>query len=294
MQFETVTELYINAKISGRKPIRPNTLEGYLSAIRCHLMPRWEGRDMESITQDELQAWVDGFEKAGAARKAFGTFRQIHRWYLREHRVRIYDETQGVELPTKPRRRPNALTVKQAKSALQDMRGEEWEPVALVQFSCGLRPCEAIALQWSDINLKTGEISITKGLHEAWGNVYESPTKTEKSTRTVILPRYAVERLRTIRKAAMPSKHARLVDMRPSAYRRRVRAWFAKRGISMCAQWLRHSYGTLALQSGVHIETVALMLGHESISTAYEHYLMQNSVLLRDAQRVFEERLLAA
>lgn len=294
MKYEQVIQLYIQAKTSGRKSIRANTLEGYLSAIRCHLSPKWSGRELESITADELQEWVDSFSKAGAARKAFGTFRQIHRWYLREFRVRIYDETQAVELPAKPRRKPNALTMKQAKESLRDMRGESFEPCALVQFSCGLRPCEAIALTWADINLATGEISITKGLHEAFGQVYESPTKTEKSTRTVILPRYAVERLRAIKKAVTPSKHDRLCDMRPSTYRRRVRAWFGKRDIRMCAQWLRHTYGTLALQSGVAIETVALMLGHESISTAYDHYLMSNSTLLRDAQSKFAECLLAS
>lgn len=48
----------------------------------------------------------------------------------------------------------------------------------------------------------------------------------------------------------------------------------------MCAQWLRHSWGTLAVQAGVKIETVALMLGHESLDTAYEHYLVSNSTLL--------------
>lgn len=287
MKFENAVEEYINAKIGGRKPIRPNTLEGYLSAIRCHLMPKWAGHDMEEITGEELQPWVDGFEKVGAARKAFGTFRQVMRWYLREYHVRIYDETQDVELPSKPRRKPRALTVKQARSSLQDMRGEEFEACALVQLSCGLRPCEAIALEWRDVNLTTGEVDVSKGLHEAFGNVYESPTKTEKSTRTVVLPRYAVERLREIRRERGGRGRMRLCAMSPSTYRRRVRAWFARRGVRMCAQWLRHTWGTLALQAGVPIETVALMLGHEGIGTAYEHYLVGNAAILKGAQRTF-------
>lgn len=287
MLFDECVYLYIEAKTEGRKPVRPNTLEGYLSAIRCHLMPKWQGREIESITSDELQDWVDGFERSGAARKAFGTFRQIYRWHLRAHSVRIYDVTQSVELPAHQRRKPNALTATQARESLRDMRGEPWEPCALVQLSCGLRPCEAIALTWADVNLSTGEVSVTKGLHEAMGSVYESPTKTEKSTRTVVLPRYAVERLREIRRAKQPKRSERLCPMRPSAYRRSVRSWFARRGVRMCAQWLRHTWGTLALQSGAALETVSLMLGHSSLSTAYEHYLVGNSALMRDAQRGF-------
>ena len=294
MLFDEAVFEYLNDKQNGRKPLRPNTLEGYLSAIRCHLLPKWTGRELETITSDELQAWVDGFEKPGAAKKAFNTFRQVHRWYLRRYHVRIYDETQSVELPTCQRRKPSALTAKQANKALRDMRGEPFEAPALVQLSCGLRPCEAIALTWQDVNLSTGEVSITKGLHEAFGETYESPTKTEKSTRTVVLPRYAVERLRELKRAATPRKADRLCPLSPSAYRRRVRAWFARRGIRMCAQWLRHTFGTLSLQAGTPIETVALMLGHTGISTCYEHYLVGNASLMRDAQTAFGRLLVDA
>ena len=166
MQFEQVVYEYIVDKTEGRKPVRPNTLEGYLSAIRCHLLPRWTAYDIEAITCDEIQAWVDSISKPGAAHKAFKTFRQIYRWYLRKYKVRIWDETQAIELPRMLRRKPNALTAKQAKEALRDMRGEPFEACALIQLSCGLRPCEAIALTWDDVNLRNGEISITKGLHD--------------------------------------------------------------------------------------------------------------------------------
>lgn len=294
MLFEQAVYEYIDAKQFGRKPVRANTLEGYVSAIRCHLLPKWSGREIETITCGEIQAWVDSFERVGAAQKAFKTFRQLYRWYLRTYRIRIWDETQAVDVPTAPRRKPNALTAKQAKQALRDMRGEQFEPCALVQLSCGLRPCEAIALTWSDINLSTGEVSITKGLHEAFGEVYQSPTKTEKSTRTVVLPRYAVDRLREIKRTANVSRSERLCPLSPSAYRRKVRAWFKRRGINMCAQWLRHTWGTLALQAGTPLETVSLMLGHSSVSMAYEHYLCGNAALLRDAQKGFAGLILAA
>lgn len=294
MLFDQAAYEYINDKQFGRKQVRPNTLEGYLSAIKCHLMPQWAGRELESITCEELQAWVDTFELVGAARKAFGTFRQIHRWWLRKYKVRIYDETQGVELPTAPRKKPNALTAKQANSALRDMRGTEFEACALIQLSCGLRPCEAVALTWADVNLKTGEVSITKGLHEAFGEVYESPTKTDKSNRVVVLPPYAVSRLRELKRLRAAKRSDRLYLSTPTKYRRQVRSWFSKRGIRMCAQWLRHTFGTLQLQAGTPIETVALMLGHEGISTAYEHYLVGNAALMRDAQRSYAQLILQA
>lgn len=56
MLFEAVVFEYVEAKQNGRKPVRANTLEGYLSAIKCHLLPQWSGREVETITADELQA----------------------------------------------------------------------------------------------------------------------------------------------------------------------------------------------------------------------------------------------
>ena len=216
MLFEQAAYLYIQDKTEGRKPVRPNTLEGYLSAIKCHLMPRWCGVEVETINADQLQAWLDSFERAGAAHKALKTFRQIYRWYLRKFRVQVVDPTQYVELPRVVRRQPNALTAKQAKQALRDMRGQQWEACALIQLSCGLRPCEAIALTWNDVNLRDGTVKVDKGLHEAFGQVYESETKTDKSTRTVVLPRYAVDRLREIRRSA--GENIRELDERGLLY----------------------------------------------------------------------------
>ena len=42
-----------------RKRLLATTLEGYESALRCHVLPAWGDREVESITYEELQAWVD-------------------------------------------------------------------------------------------------------------------------------------------------------------------------------------------------------------------------------------------
>ena len=84
------------------KRLRATTLEGYASAIRCHLMSQWGGREIETITFEHVQDWVDRFDLPGAAEKAYKTFRQIYRLVIRRHQLRILDVTQGVELPEKP------------------------------------------------------------------------------------------------------------------------------------------------------------------------------------------------
>lgn len=46
-------------------------MEGYESAVRRHLAPRWAGVHLEDITPDAIQEWVDSFELPGAAEKAY-------------------------------------------------------------------------------------------------------------------------------------------------------------------------------------------------------------------------------
>lgn len=294
MLFDQVVFEYINDKQFGRKAVRANTMEGYLSAIKCHLMPRWQNREIESITCEELQEWADGFVLAGAAAKAFKTFRQIYRWYLKKYKVRIWDETQGVELKKAPRREPTALSAQEVNEAIHDVIGQDIDAGVIVQSSIGCRPCEVCALQWKDVNLSNGEVKIYRGKHKAFGEVYESPTKTEKSNRVVVLPRYAVLALREVKRLRNAQANDYLVIGDPTVYRRHVRAWFKRRGIKMNAQNLRHTFATLAVESGLDALVIAAMLGHASLDMLYQRYFAKSARVFRTQMSSFNDVVLTA
>lgn len=136
-----------------RKRLRATTLEGYESALRCHVLPAWGAREVESVTFDELQAWVDGFERPGAAEKAYKTFRQVYRWVLRRRQLRIWDVTQGVELPRKPTVRRPVLTAAQERETLRGIVGQPFEAAVLLGAALGLRRCEACAVRIEDTGM---------------------------------------------------------------------------------------------------------------------------------------------
>lgn len=52
MNVYEVCESYMEAK---SKKLRQNTLDGYVSALRCHVMPMWSERELESIRRREVQ-----------------------------------------------------------------------------------------------------------------------------------------------------------------------------------------------------------------------------------------------
>ena len=85
MLVSTAVVMYMDEK---RARLRATTIEGYESALRRHVLPRWGSMDVERIDPDDVQRWVDGFELAGAAEKAYKTLRQVIRWSMRRLRLR--------------------------------------------------------------------------------------------------------------------------------------------------------------------------------------------------------------
>ena len=173
MIFSTAATEYMGDK---RKRLRATTLEGYESAIRCHLLPAWGEREIETITFEQVQEWVDSFELAGAAEKAYKTFRQIYRWVLRRHQLRIWDVTQGVELPKK-------LTVEQERTTLRAIVGQPFEAAVVLGAALGLRRCEACAVRIEDIDWRSGWVHVQRGLHMVKGELIETGCKTKLSDR---------------------------------------------------------------------------------------------------------------
>ena len=56
MNVAATCDLYITAKTAK---CRQNTLDGYISAIRCHVLPKWGERELTDIRRKEVQEWVD-------------------------------------------------------------------------------------------------------------------------------------------------------------------------------------------------------------------------------------------
>lgn len=289
MLFEKAVELYMEDKA---KRLRACTLEGYRSALRCHLHPRWDGVELESVTPEDVQAWVDGFELPGAADKAYKTLRQVIRWSIRRLGVRMADPTAcGVELPRRAAHRPRVLDADGARVYLRALWGNECEAVAICSVTLGLRRGEACGLRWEDVNLSTGEVRVRRSRQVVRGEEVVETPKTERSARSCWLPRFAVARLRQIRRA----RSGWLCSLPPDAVARRIRSACRRAG----APWVsmtecRHTWATLAVEAGVGIETVAMMLGHTDISTAYEHYIVPRPRICKDAQREVERLIMRA
>ena len=58
-------------------------MDGYRSSINLYILPTFGNQEIETIEPEAIQAWVDEFEKPGAAEKAFKCLRQLFNWAIR-------------------------------------------------------------------------------------------------------------------------------------------------------------------------------------------------------------------
>lgn len=266
-----------------------STVAGYDSSMRIYVLPRWGECEIEDICPDDLQEWVDSFEQAGAGEKAFKCLRQVIRYWIRKKRLHIVDPTVYVEVNHPKPYRPEVLDAEEVTEMLRALYGHWTEAVAICAVTLGLRRGEACALEWSDINLKTGEVRINKSRQYVNGRIITVKTKTEKSTRSCYLPKFARKRLKQIK-----CKGLIIGDVSPDKAARAIKSRCKKMNAPYVSMTnMRHTWATLAIEAGVGIETVAMMLGHTEISTAYEHYIVPRKTICQEAQAAVEKLIFA-
>lgn len=170
-------------------------------------------------------------------------------------------------------------------------------PAMLMMFS-GLRRGEALALEWSDIDLTKGIISVSKSVDKFSGEVKQGG-KTKNSVRYVAIPKILVDYLKEYkastkvlsktvctntagqRYTANQFKEAwdsYMVDLNVKyGYAGQDVSKFDPHGLPFLIEkftphYLRHTYATLLFLLGVDVVTAKQYLGHADIQTTINIY----------------------
>lgn len=268
--------------------LRECTMVGYESAWRCHIVDAFGGFEIDSITAGMIETWMAGMPR-GAARKAWGVLRTMLRKAFRWG-VSSVDVTTRVRGPKRTDHQPRVLDARQISALLRGFWGHELEAWLICSVTLGLRPEEALGLEWSDIDLRGGMVRIRRGVQWVSGREVVVEPKTDLSARDVVLPRFAIIRLRQIRGRG----DGRLVGgLNPGQVDRRYRRWCREQHLSFVPREnLRHSWATSALAAGVDVAVVSRALGHSSIETTARYYLRPDVTVLKDAQKLWEKAIM--
>ena len=101
-----------------------------------------------------------------------------------------------MKAPRAVRFQPTVLNEKQAQAFLKSAGKNRLGAVFLVALAIGLRLGEALGLRWEDVDLAKGTLTVQRALQRVEAKLVFVEPKSEKSRRTVPLPKVAVEVLK--------------------------------------------------------------------------------------------------
>ena len=210
-----------------------------------------------------------------------------------------------VKAPNLERKKVDAFSIEEAKKFLFFLQecDLEFQCMMLFMLTLGLRRSEVCGLQFNDIDLQHGIVTINRGVTVAPGaRIVVDVPKTESSLRVLPIPRMLLEVLRDYLNVQRQERKGNdylfsgesnsQTPRDPDAVTRRVKRFMERAGLpDMSPHDLRHSCATLLLQSGADIKSVQEIMGHADPSTTLRYYVRTDIDQMRQATNIMESLL---
>ena len=264
--------------ISGLHSIGPKTRDGYESLRRSRILTTFANVELRRITPASVREWVADMVDEGLSGARIRQALQVLRASLQvavTDRVIVRNPADGVKPPRVEKRRQRFLTAFEL-GQLADECGD-YGPLGWFLGWTGLRVGEAAALEVGQVDIDRRRVRVVGAATEIGGRLVFGPTKTHE-TRTVILPRLVVDRIRPLIEGRDSDELVfagpRGSPLRPNNFRGRVFTPAAKRiGIpDLVVHDLRDTAASLAISTGASIKAVQRMLGHASAAMTLDTY----------------------
>lgn len=301
---------WVQGQLEGRRaPLEVPTLAGivdaYLAHVTLHRSPSLADARTSHLKAHLIQFFgrtrldridltmVDRYKQSRLERKpplAASTINQhlftlsnLLRWAKRRGQLR--DVLQLEHLPEeRAEDRLEYLEPEQVTALLEKASGE-LHSMVVIAVHTGLRIGELIALQWSDVDLKAGRVTVRHGSYRG----KDRPPKN-KRTRVVPLSKAAADAFKEQRHLRGPYVFCETDGSRVhyTTHRKRLMAV----GLS---GWhvLRHTFGTTLATRGVPLRAIQEWMGHASIKTTmiYAHFspVLDRAIGVLDSAEMWQQ-----
>ena len=271
--------------------IKPSSKERtyirYWQLIRTHIAPKTGEIDLNDLTPIVLQSFVTKLLNSGNKKTGKGlsantvnaiisvmqnSLKTAHLLgYVKEYTANM------IKRPKLKERKIECFTLSEQKkieAAVFESKKTKLLGIVLCLYS-GLRIGELIALQWKDIDIAKGLLTVSRSCHDTSGGIVFDEPKTAMSRRIIPLPKQLLPKLKGIKKSNnsdfVVSVGGNAVSVR--SYQRSFELLLKRLNIDHRGfHSLRHTFATRALECGMDVKTLSEILGHKNPTITLKRY----------------------
>jgi len=309
--------------------VRPNvkrtTFKNYHNAVHSRIVPHLGNTYLQELRPRGIDRWIKELARAGLSQ---GTIRQTKTVLSTALKYAIYpaeliatNPTMGINIPrSAPRKVIERTVITPAQFAAIPV-SNKYYPLLKILYHTGLRISEALGLTWENINLKTGEVYVTR---QRLATGYFDTPKSESSIRTfyadpvflsylaALKAQQAREELRLgeayqIAYEDVRNDHALVILPKkitpPSWYERRNLLCILSSGVpiryesfqyvlkrmNLNTHSFRHTHATRLIEAGAKPVDVAARLGHKDATITQNLYTHDTEAMQKETARIFGE-----
>ena len=142
--------------------LKPKTLEVYKQVIACQITPNIGHIALKNLTTMHLQRLINDKFQGGLST---GTIRKMHNIICSSLDQALQNDmipknpAKSVKLPTHTQKAIKFFTESEQKRFFEVARKDDLYPLFVIAAHTGLRLGELLALNWGDIDFKSGTVS---------------------------------------------------------------------------------------------------------------------------------------
>lgn len=290
----------------ARRTIKQSTAVSYMGYINNHICPKIGVCKLSELNTDVLQRYFNEEYDSGNIKGGGLSAKTVHNMELMLHKAlakavdlellrRNYAES--VELPKSVAPEMRVLTIAEQKRLMTALSysEERYASGVWLSLATGLRIGEVLGLQWRDIDFSARKLYVRRTVNRLKTIDNEGNKKTEivvgtpksaKSVRDIPFNasvETALKNYRDISRKTMNVRQLRPTDFvvalhrgkptEPKSLQKCFHRIADSAGITGATfHSLRHTFATRAIEKGVDVKTLSVLLGHADVGTTLNRY----------------------